>query len=155
MPLKKLTEYLDKHNKEYVLQKHSKAYTAQEVAASAHIPGKNMAKTVMVKIDGDLSMVVVDSNHDLDLDSIAEAIGADEVTLAREKEFKDVFPDCEVGAMPPFGNLYDMDTYVSDLMADNEEIAFNACSHEEVMKMSYRDFEELVQPKMLSMAVLP
>ncbi len=149
MPLKKLTEYLNDHNKQYVVQKHPKAYTAREVAASAHIPGKNMAKTVMVKVDGDLTMVVIDSNHDIDLDALAEALNAEEVVLASEDEFGVAFPDCEVGAMPPFGNLYDVDTYVTESLINNDEIAFSAGTHNELVKMGYRDFEELVKPKIL------
>lgn len=152
MPLKKLMDYLDDNGKKYVVQKHSKAYTAQEVAASAHIPGQNMAKTVMVKVDGDLTMVVVDSNHDVDLDGIAEALGAKEVTLASEDEFGDTFPDCDLGAMPPFGNLYEVSTYVAESLSDNEEIAFNAGSHNELVKMGYQDFAELVQPEVLPVA---
>lgn len=153
MPLKKLTEYLDKHDKKYVVLKHSKAYTAQQVAASAHIPGKDMAKTVMINVDGDLNMVVVDSNHDIDLDKLAEVLDADEVYLAGEDEFSEVFPDCEVGAMPPFGNLYDINTYVAEPLTDNEEIVFNAGTHRELIRMNYQDFEELVQPEVLPMAV--
>lgn len=153
MPLDRLSKYLDKHNKKYVVVKHSKAYTAQEIAASAHIPGKDMAKTVIMNIDGDMKMVVLPSTHQLDFDQFKDALGADSVTLASEKEFEDLFPDCDLGAMPPFGNLYDMETIVADSLAEDEEIAFNAGTHKELIKMSYRDFEELAQPTILPVAV--
>lgn len=153
MPLAKLTNYLDEKDKKYVVVKHSKAFTAQEVAASAHIPGKNMAKTVMVKADGDMKMVVLDSNHDIDFDQIKESLSADTVELATEEEFESLFPDCELGAMPPFGNLYDLDTYVAESLTANTEIAFNAGTHKECVQMAYSDFEELVEPQVIPFAV--
>lgn len=152
MPLARLTEFLDDHNKKYVIVKHSTAYTAQEVAASAHVPGKEMAKTVMVKVDGDLKMVVLPSTHSLDFDQIKDALGAKEVALASEEEFESLFPDCELGAMPPFGNLYDMDTFVADSLTEDEEIAFNAGTHKELVKMAYQDFEDLAKPKVVPLA---
>jgi len=152
MPLSKLIQYLDENDKKYVVIKHSKAYTAQEVAASAHIPGKDMIKAVMLKIDGDMKMAVLPSTHQVNFDLLKDLLETDNVELAAEDEFKTLFPDCEPGAMPPFGNLYDMDTYVAKTLTDNKEIAFNAGTHKELVKMSYSDFEELVQPKVLSMA---
>jgi len=152
MPLSKLIQYLDENDKKYVVIKHSKAYTAQEVAASAHIPGKDMIKAVMLKIDGDMKMAVLPSTHQVSFDLLKDLLETDNVELAAEDEFKTLFPDCEPGAMPPFGNLYDMDTYVAETLTDNKEIAFNAGTHKELVKMSYSDFEELVQPKVLSMA---
>ncbi len=153
MPLKKLINYLDDHGKKYVVVKHSPAFTAQEVAASAHIPGKEMVKTVMVKADGDIKMVVLPSTHDVDFDAIKAALNVDEVELATESEFKDMFPDCEVGAMPPFGNFYDMETLVAEALTEDEEIAFNAGTHKELVKMNYKDFEELADPKILPVGV--
>ncbi len=152
MPLSKLIQYLDDNDKKYVVIKHSKAYTAQEVAASAHIPGKDMVKAVMLKIDGDMKMAVLPSTHQVNFELLKDLLETDDVELAAEDEFKTLFPDCEPGAMPPFGNLYDMDTYVAETLTDNKEIAFNAGTHKELVKMSYSDFEELVQPKVLSMA---
>ena len=152
MPLSKLIQYLDDNDKKYVVIKHSKAYTAQEVAASAHIPGKDMVKAVMLKIDGDMKMAVLPSTHQVNFELLKDLLETDDVELAAEDEFKALFPDCEPGAMPPFGNLYDMDTYVAETLTDNKEIAFNAGTHKELVKMSYSDFEELVQPKVLSMA---
>lgn len=153
MPLNKLINYLDEHNKKYVVVKHSTAFTAQEVAASAHIPGKDMAKTVIVKVDGDMKMVVLPSTHNVDFDSIKEAVGANEVELATEQEFEKLFPDCELGAMPPFGHFYDMDTLVAESLTEDEEIAFNAGTHKELVKMNYSDFEELAQPNILPVGV--
>lgn len=153
MPLTRLTEYLDKHDKQYVVVTHSKAYTAPEVAASAHIPGKNMAKAIITKVDDDMKMVVLPSTHDVDFDQIKNSLKADEVQLATEDEFEDLFPDCELGAMPPFGNLYDMDTLVEKSLSDDKEIAFNAGTHKEAVKMAYKDFEELVRPEVMSIGV--
>lgn len=153
MPLSRLTEFLDNHRKKYVVVKHSKAFTAQEVAATAHVPGKEMAKTVMVKVDGKLKMVVLPSTHTINFDQIKDALNAEVVELASEDEFESLFPDCELGAMPPFGNLYDIETIVADSLTDDEEIAFNAGTHKELLKLTYQDFEELVQPQILPMSV--
>lgn len=153
MPLSKLTDYLDENGKKYIVMKHSEAFTAQEVAASAHIPGKDMVKTVMVKADGDIKMVVLPSTHDVDFDSVKDALEADEVELASEEEFEALFPDCELGAMPPFGNLYDIDTLVAESLTEDSVIAFNAGTHKEVVKMAYSDYEELVKPQILPVGV--
>lgn len=153
MPLNKLINYLDEHEKKYVVVKHSPAFTAQEVAASAHIPGKDMVKTVMVKVDGDIKMVVLPSTHDVDFDFVKEALGAREVELASEDEFESMFPDCELGAMPPFGSFYDIDTLVAESLTEDDEIAFNAGTHKELVKMAYRDYEELAEPKIMRVGV--
>jgi Ala-tRNA(Pro) deacylase len=147
MPVKKLKEYLDQEGVKYVAIVHSPAYTAQEIAANAHIPGKDVAKTVMVKLDGKMAMAVLPASYRVDFDLLKEATGAKKVELAGEKEFKDMFPGCEVGAMPPFGNLYGMDVYVAETLAEDEEIAFNAGSHSELLKLAYGDFDRLVRPK--------
>jgi Ala-tRNA(Pro) deacylase len=147
MPVKKLKEFLDSQHVKYVTITHSPAYTAQEIAASAHIPGKDMAKTVMVKGDGKMAMAVVPASHKVNLDRMCGAVGAKKLALASEQDFKDRFPDCEIGAMPPFGNLYDMDVCVSETLAQDSEIVFNAGSHTELVKLSYKDFERLVHPK--------
>lgn len=145
MPVKRLKEFLDSRQIKYVVINHSLAYTAQEIAASAHIPGNRLAKTVMVKIDGKMAMAVLPGSEKVDLGSLKQAAGAKAVELASELEFKDRFPECEIGAMPPFGNLYGMQVFASrNLAAD--EIAFNAGSHTELIRMSYKDFESLVQP---------
>jgi Ala-tRNA(Pro) deacylase len=148
MPVQRLKEYLDREEVKYVSISHSPAYTAQEIAASAHVPGKELAKTVIVKLDGRMAMAVLPASLKIDFAKLKQASGAAEVELASEREFRDVFPGCEVGGMPPFGNLYDMDVYVSPQLAEDEEIAFNAGSHTELVKLAYRDFERLVQPKL-------
>lgn len=146
MHAQKLKDFLDQRKIKYVTISHSPAYTAQEVAASAHIPGRILAKTVMVFIDGAMAMAVLPSSHRVLLDDLRDLVETDDVRLAREDEFKNLFPDCEPGAMPPFGNLYDMSVYVSPDLADEDEIAFNAGSHTEIIKMNYYDFERLVKP---------
>lgn len=149
MPAQKLKEYLDQNNIKYVTISHSVAYTAQEIAASAHIKGKGLAKTVLIKIDGKMAMAVLPATYKIDFDMLKEAIGSEDVRLSNEQEFKDRFPGCEVGAMPPFGNLYDVETYVAASLVEDEELAFNAGSHTELIKMQYNDFERLVKPKIL------
>ena len=149
MPVKKLKDFLDSNTIKYVSISHSTAYTAQDVAASSHIPGKELAKTVMIKIDGKMSMAVLPSPFHVDFERLKEALGSDNVELAGEDEFKGMFPECDPGAMPPFGNLYSMDVYVAEKLSDNEMIAFNAGTHTEVIRLSYSDFERLVQPKKL------
>jgi Ala-tRNA(Pro) deacylase len=147
MPARQLSEFLDSHDVKYVTIRHSPAYTAQEVAASAHVPGKDMAKTVIVDLDGKMAMAVLPASSRLNLDQLKEAASARRVALADERKFEGLFPDCEVGAMPPFGNLYGLDVFVADSLAEDEEIAFNAGSHTEVVRLAYQDFERLVQPK--------
>lgn len=152
MSLKRLKEYLDGHNVKYVAISHSPAYTAQEVAASAHVPGKELAKSVIVRIDGNLAMAVLPASYKVDFESLREVTGATRVELAREREFKGLFPDCEPGAMPPFGNLYDLPVYVANVLAEDEEIVFNAGSFTELMKLPYSDYARLVHPKVLHFA---
>ena len=152
MPVRKLKEFLDGSGIKYVTINHSPAFTAQEIAASAHISGKELAKTVMVKIEGKMAMAVLPASSRVDLHQLREAIGASKVELASEGEFKDMFPECEVGAMPPFGNLYGMDVYASVKLAEDEEIAFNAGSHTELIRLAYQDFEKLAEPKVLGIS---
>lgn len=149
MPAKKLRTFLDNHHVKYVTIRHSKAYTAQQVAASAHIPGQEIAKTVIVRKDGKLAMAVLPASYQVDFDLLKKSTGAKELELANEQDFKAMFPDCEVGAMPPFGNLYDMEVFVAETLTEDEEIAFNAGAHTELIRMSYEDFEKLVEPKIL------
>ncbi len=153
MPVKKLKEYLDSNKVKYVTMKHSAAYTAQEIAAQAHIPGKQLAKTVMIKVDGKMAMAVLPASYKVDLKLLKKATKAKKVELASEKEFKGLFPECEVGAMSPFGNLYEMDVFVSESLAEDNTIAFNAGSHTELIKLDYTDFEKLVKPVVLKYSV--
>jgi Ala-tRNA(Pro) deacylase len=147
MPVRKLRDFLDTNHVKYVTIHHSPAFTAQEIAASAHIPGNEVAKTVMVKLDGTMAMAVVPASFQLDFNALKQASGKKNVELATEDEFKGMFPGCEAGAMPPFGNLYGMDVYCCEKLAEDEEIAFNAGSHTELIRMSYRDFQRLAKPK--------
>ena len=149
MPVKKLKDYLDTNKIRYQTISHSTAYTAQQIAASAHIPGRELAKTVMVKIDDRMAMTVLPASYKVDFDLLKDVVGTSNVALASEKEFKDCFPDCEIGAMPPFGNLWDMDVYVAESLLEDEEIAFNAGSHTELIRLSMNDYAKLVKPKVL------
>jgi Ala-tRNA(Pro) deacylase len=126
MPIRKLKAYLDEAHVRYLTIGHSSAYTSQEIAASAHVSGKEFAKTVMIKIDGELAMAVLPASSQIEFDSIKNFFHTKNVFLATESEFKDRFPDCELGAMPPFGNLYGLPVFVADSLAEHKEISFNA-----------------------------
>lgn len=152
MPLTSLKEFLDKHNVRYIVISHSPAYTAQGIAALVHIPGKELAKTVMVKMDGSLVMAVLPASFHVDLKRLRAQAMATTVALASESEFKDRFPDCEIGAMPPFGNLYGIEVFADEGLAKDEEIAFNAGSHRELIRLAWEDFEKLVKPKVVRFA---
>jgi Ala-tRNA(Pro) deacylase len=152
MPLNRLKEFLDSHNIKYVAISHSLAYTAQGIAALTHIPGKELAKTVVVKIDGSMAMAVVPASSHVDLAQLRTTLGAADVRLATEAEFKDKFPDCETGAMPPFGNLYGMSVFADEALSRDREIAFNAGSHRELVRLAWGDFKNLVKPKTLKLA---
>jgi len=147
MPVKRLKEHLDSRGVRYVTVTHSAAFTAQEIAASAHIPGRQLAKTVMVKVDGKMYMAVLPATHAVDLDRLKQAMAASKAELAREEEFRDLFPECEVGAMPPFGSLYGMEVLADRSLSQGRDIAFNAGSHRELVRMAYRDYERLVRPR--------
>ncbi len=153
MPVEKLKKYLDENKVKYVSIKHSEAFTAQEIAASAHIPGNELAKTVMINIEEKMAMAVIPATYHVYFRLLERETGASRVSLATEDSFKEIFPDCELGAMPPFGNLYDMDVYVAKSLTDDEEIFFNAGTHTELIKMSYKDYENLVKPHILQFSV--
>jgi Ala-tRNA(Pro) deacylase len=146
MPLSKLREFLDSHRIKYLVISHSLAYTAQGVAALAHVSGKKLAKTVIVKMDGVLAMAVIPASDHVDLDRLRNLTAAKTLEIASEREFKDAFPDCETGAMPPFGNLYDMSVYADTSLAQQEEITFSAGSHRELVRMRWTDMARLVNP---------
>lgn len=149
MPATKLKQYLDTNHVKYVSITHSKAYTAQGIAAAAHISGKELAKTVMITIDGDVAMAVLPASETVNLEALKTALGARKVDLASERQFRDAFPDCELGAMPPFGNLYGFRVYADETLSKDQEIAFNAGTHLELIKLAYDDFARLVQPRLL------
>jgi len=153
MILKKLVEFLDSNNVRYTILTHSPAFTAQEIAHQAHISGKEIAKTVIVWMDGAMVMAVLPGSHIINFAHLQEHSGAKNVELAGETEFKDRFPNCEVGAMPPFGNLFNMPVYVASALKEDREIAFNAGSHRELVKMSYTDYERLVKPVIASFTI--
>jgi Ala-tRNA(Pro) deacylase len=146
MPVTKLKAFLDSRGIRYVSINHSRSFTATEIAESVHVKGRDFAKTVIVKIDDALAMIVLPANRRIVLHDLREWLANPHVRLATEDEFRGAFPDCEIGAMPPFGNLYDMPVYVAASLVDEPEIAFNAGTHSEVLKMAYADFEQLVQP---------
>jgi Ala-tRNA(Pro) deacylase len=150
MPVRTLKAFLDRERIKYVSITHSTAYTAQEVAASAHVAGKEMAKTVIVELDGQMAMAVLPANRKVVLQDLREVTGSDRVKFATEEAFKSRFPDCETGAMPPFGNLYGMEVYLAEALTRNDQIAFSAGSHTEIIKLAYHDFERLVKPKVVS-----
>lgn len=142
-----LQRFLDGNHVRYLVVEHSPAYAALDVAASAHIADWELAKTVMVKMDGRMAMVVVPATERVDLNALARTAGATRVDTALEDEFKDQFPDCELGAMPPFGNLYGMEVYADESLADNDLIAFNAGNHHTLIRMHEEDFRRLAKPK--------
>lgn len=150
MPNKKLKQYLDDNNVQYISITHSQAFTSQKIAAAAHIHGKDIAKTVIVNVDDKMAMAVLPGSYRIDLNTLKEITGSSNVKLATEEEFKSLFPDCETGAMPPFGNLYGLDVFVASSLEEDEEIAFNAGTHTELIKMSYSDYFSLVNPKVLT-----
>jgi Ala-tRNA(Pro) deacylase len=154
MPIQRIRDYLASKGIEYETIPHPHAPTAQEVAAAAHIPGREIAKTVVVKLDGELAMVVLPATERVDLDRLERSTGR-RVELAHEPEFRTRFPDCEVGAMPPFGNLYGMEVYVSADLERDAHIAFNAGSLRELVRLRYADFDRLVRPTPLPLALTP
>jgi len=152
MALTSLTEYLDSHNVLYTVITHSPAYTAQGIAGLTHISGKELAKTVMVKLDGKLVMAVLPANYHVDLAALKRTLKAKAVELASEEDFKDRFAGCETGAMPPFGNLFGLPVFADDNLAKDKEIAFNAGTHRELIRMSWDDFKRLAEPMVLRFA---
>ncbi len=149
--LKKLQEFLDAHQVKYQLLAHSEAYTAQEIAALQHVPGKQMAKVVMVKKEGKPVMTVLPASHRIHFGRLQEVLGG-RVELEREEEFRDLFPGCETGAEPPFGNLFNLEVWVDVSLTEDEEIVFNAGNHRQTVRMRYEDFARLVKPRVAAFA---
>ena len=146
MPCAQLIEYLTTNNVEFQLVDHPSAFAAQDVAFKSGVAGRVFAKTVMVKLDGDMAMAVLPADSRVDFHLLREAARAETITLCLEREFEEVFPDCELGAMPPFGHLYGMPVFVSGNLIRAESISFNAGTHTEVLTMPFTDFERLVEP---------
>jgi Ala-tRNA(Pro) deacylase len=145
--VKRLQEFLDANGVKYEVKPHREAYTSQEIAAASHISGRTMAKVVMVKRGTGMVMTVLPAACKLGTDRLEKILGTSGVTIAREHEFAGLFPDCDTGAMPPFGNLYGLEVFVDDEVAKNAQIVFQAGNHHELVIMSYADFDRLVQPK--------
>jgi len=152
MALASLMDYLEDHRVGYAVISHSPAYTAQGIAGLAHISGKELAKTVIVQLDGKLAMAVVPAKFHVDLELLRKATKAKTATLASEDEFRDRFPECETGAMPPFGNLFGLDVFADESLEKDREIAFNAGTHRELIRMSWEDFKKLADPVVLNFA---
>lgn len=150
--LRKLRDYLDTHRTKYQVLTHSTAYTAQEVAETQHIPGRQVAKVVMVKKEnGTPVMLVLPASHKVNFAWLRDILHSS-VTLEQEREFRDLFPDCETGAEPPFGNLFDLETIVDTALTKDEEIVFNAGSHWQTVRMRYDDYARLVHPRIAKFA---
>jgi Ala-tRNA(Pro) deacylase len=148
MPIQRLREFLDSHHVKYFVISHSPAYTAQDIAAAAHVSGKELVKTVMVSIDGKMAMALLHAPRQLDFDLLRELCGSRDVALAEETEFSGLFPECEIGAMPPFGNLYGMTVYADEELDESMDIVFNAGTHRELLRLSWFDYKKLVNPVM-------
>ncbi len=149
MLAKSIQEYLDGQHVPYSIISHDPAYTAQGIAANTHISGKDIAKTVMIKLDGKMVMAVLPAAYNINFHLLKSATGATTAELARENEFADLFPGLELGAMPPFGNLYGLDVYVAESLAEDDVIAFNGGTHTDLIKMTFATFSKLVKPKIL------
>ena len=151
MTVANVKEFLKANGVSHIVIPHPLAFTATSVAGAAHIPGKEMAKTVVVNLDGRPALAVLPSDRKVDLERLRRSTGATTIELTNEREFTADFPGCEVGAMPPFGNLYGLEVFVDPHLAADPEIAFNAGTHTELIRMSYKDFERLVKPKLVAM----
>ena len=145
----RVREFLTKHQIPYISIPHRIAFSSHRTAHAAHISGKYLAKTVLVKVDDRMVMIVMPASQKMEIRNLRSIFLAQKVELAHEDEFREMFPDCEIGGMPPFGNLYGVDVYVSERLTRDEEIAFNAGTHTELLRMKYSDFEKLVHPKIL------
>jgi Ala-tRNA(Pro) deacylase len=150
--LTRLREFLETNKVPYSVHSHPQAFTAQEIAALEHVAGRNLAKVVMVKRGDDLVMLVVPADHRVDLERVRRVLGR-EVRLATEVEFRDAFPDCDVGAMPPFGNLFAIPVYVDHALKQDNEIVFNAGTHTLTARLAFDDFVRLSEPRMADFAV--
>lgn len=138
--------YLKENSIPFEIIPHEPAFTAHEVASATRVPEKELAKTLVVRIDGKFWMVVLRGDQRLNERQLKRLLGAQSVHLAHEEDLSTLFPGCEMGAMPPFGNLYGIPVLVEKALTEDEDIVFNACKHTESIRMKYRDYERLVQP---------
>lgn len=150
--LTKLREFLDQSKVTYEVAAHRQAFTAQEVAQAQHIPGRELAKVVILRSGGELMMAVLPAPYRVDVNLAKTALAKPDLRLASEQEFAGLFPKCEAGAMPPFGNLYNLSVYVDRSLSRDEDIVFNAGTHTQTVKMKYADFARLVHPKVVTIA---
>lgn len=148
----RLEVYLREHQVPFQVQQHARVFNAQKIAESEHIPGKMVAKTVIVLADNKMILLVLPASYRVDLNKVQAVLGAKEIRLAHEAEFAATFPDCEVGSMPPFGNLYGIPVYVEKSLADQETMVFPVGTHTDTMSLKYADFERLVQPRVMAFA---
>lgn len=150
MPSRKVKSYLEKAGIDYEVLEHDPVYTAQEVAAASHVKGKELAKAVMIKADGDQYMLVMPATRMINFEMLKENLGKKNVSLAPEEEFTQIFPDCEMGAMPPLGKLYNIKVLLDKSILDDEEIVFNAGTHHDIIKISLDDYMKLENPEKAS-----
>jgi Ala-tRNA(Pro) deacylase len=153
MPAQKLKRMLDQHDIKYISINHSPAFTAREVAASTFVPRREFAKTIIVDLDGEKVMAVVPASRHVDLEALCKLTNCNEARLATEDEFEALFPDCEVGAMPPFGSFYDTRVFVDKMVTEVDDLCFNAGSHEQILRMDCRDYLRLEQPVVGAFAI--
>ncbi len=147
----RLKSLLDENRTPHTVMSHAVAYTAQAAAAVMHVSGKEVAKTVVVRAGEKTALAVLPAACHVNLDRLGQLLG-NPVRLATEQEFSDLFPDCELGAMPPFGQLYNLPVYVDETLAADEEIVFNAGTHRDAIRMRYADFVRLATPRTGSFA---
>ena len=150
----RMQAYLKENGVPFQVKRHSTAYTMPEVAAALHESGKHVAKVVMVATGEQMAMCLVPSPYHLNLGQVQELLGSGEVRLAEEHEFSALFVDCAPGAMPPFGNLYDLPVYVDRALTEQEEIVFQVGTHQHCLKVAYEDFARLAQPTVGEFAYL-
>ncbi len=151
----RLEQYFKEQRVAFDIKTHPEVYTAQEVAAAEHVPGRLFAKVVMATVDGRLMMLVLPGPFRVDTARLRAALGARDARLAKEDEFAKLFPDCELGAMPPFGNLYNVPVVVDRSLMQDPKIVFNAGTHRDTMTVGFNDFERLAQPKVAEFATAP
>jgi Ala-tRNA(Pro) deacylase len=150
-----ISSFLDSQHVPYQAFTHSRAYTAQGTAQAQHLSGKRLAKVVMVMVnERQPIMAVVSASYRVDLERLGQVLSTYNIRLATEEEFRDLFPECELGAMPPFGNIYHMDVWIDEKLKSYPAISFNAGTHAEIIQMAFADFDRLVQPKVASFGVL-
>ena len=149
---KQLIDCLKENKVDYEILHHPEAVTAQRIAQAEHVKGRHHAKIVMVKSGEQHLMTVLPADHQIDLKKLKKAIGK-AVSLDSEQDFKPLFPDCAVGAMPPFGNLYGVPTYVDKSLSQEEYIVFEAGTHTDAIRLSYRDYQKIAKPRVEDFAI--